>query len=160
MSTSLASLEPDTRSLAEEWLARVREEQIPFRISSTRRSRAEQARLFRRFQRGESRFPVAPPGTSTHESGEALDVVFQTGEDAQSAAAFLPEGLIWPDPIGDSVHFEKEDAAGPEDTSEEGGETPEERVVRGIGGFPADVLSLGAKETRRALCRLGFKSFC
>lgn len=45
------------------------------RITSTIRSRAEQARLYRRYLAGLSRFPAAPPGSSLHEKGLAIDIV-------------------------------------------------------------------------------------
>ena len=44
------------------------------RVTSARRSRAEQARLYRRWQMGLMPGPVAPPGLSYHEYGRAIDV--------------------------------------------------------------------------------------
>jgi hypothetical protein len=45
------------------------------RVTSTIRGRTEQARLYRRFQAGLAKYPVAPPGTSAHEFGYAFDMV-------------------------------------------------------------------------------------
>lgn len=45
------------------------------RVTSGFRSRAEQARLYAAYQRGETRYPAAPPGYSLHEYGLAIDMV-------------------------------------------------------------------------------------
>lgn len=45
------------------------------RVTSARRSRAEQERLYRRYLAGLSQFPAAPPGKSLHEQGRAIDMV-------------------------------------------------------------------------------------
>jgi len=44
-------------------------------VTSARRSRAKQARLYRAWLRGESRIPALPPGRSLHERGLAWDMV-------------------------------------------------------------------------------------
>lgn len=71
------------------------------RITSTFRSYASQERLYRRYLRGESRFPAAPPGRSAHEKGLAFDMVSDDNE-------WL--GAVWNNWGGkwsptDSVHF-------------------------------------------------------
>lgn len=74
----------------------------PVPITSGLRSRAEQAALWA--DRLRNPFPVAPPGTSKHERGLAVDV----------PSAFLPTlvpvaaraGLCRPYPTTDPVHFE------------------------------------------------------
>src|SRR5439155_23074607 len=43
-------------------------------VTSVRRSYASQARLYRNFLRGRSRYPAAPPGRSAHEHGRAFDL--------------------------------------------------------------------------------------
>ena len=71
-------------------------------VTSGWRSRAEQAALWA--DRLRNPFPVAPPGTSKHERGLAVDV----------PTAFLPlllpvadrAGLCRPFPVADPVHFE------------------------------------------------------
>lgn len=45
------------------------------RITSVTRSRAQQRRLWERYQRGQAQFPAAPPGRSMHEYGLAWDMV-------------------------------------------------------------------------------------
>ncbi len=71
-------------------------------ITSGFRSHEEQARLYGR--RGSNPYPVAPPGSSLHERGLAIDV----------SIAFVPKlltvaartGLCRPYPATDPVHFE------------------------------------------------------
>lgn len=43
-------------------------------VTSTRRTRAEQTRLYAAFVNGQSRYPAAPPGSSWHEYGRAFDI--------------------------------------------------------------------------------------
>jgi len=43
-------------------------------VTSARRSRADQYRLYQKFLRGESTIPAAPPGLSLHEHGLAFDM--------------------------------------------------------------------------------------
>src|SRR5260370_7363710 len=45
------------------------------RLTSTIRTRSEQRRLFNRFLAGQAGYPVAPPGFSAHEHGEAFDLL-------------------------------------------------------------------------------------
>jgi hypothetical protein len=75
------------------------------RVTSTRRGRSEQARLYRRFLAGAAGFPVAPPGFSAHEYGEAFDMVTSPME------ALEDVGYTWQQWGGgwnpaDAVHFE------------------------------------------------------
>ncbi len=75
------------------------------RITSTVRTRSEQARLYRRFLAGASGYPVAPPGFSAHEYGEAFDMVTSPMEAlADVGATWLDWGGYWGP--GDAVHFE------------------------------------------------------
>jgi len=79
---------------------------IPFRITSTWRSRAAQERLYRAWlARGKTGLPAAPPGTSTHEYGLAFDADFpkeKTSAVVDIAARF---GMVWFGP-SDRVHFD------------------------------------------------------
>jgi hypothetical protein len=75
------------------------------RVTSTKRTRSEQARLYRRFLAGAAGFPVAPPGFSAHEYGEAFDMVTSPME------ALEDVGYTWQQWGGgwnpaDAVHFE------------------------------------------------------
>ena len=74
----------------------------PLPITSGYRSVAEQARLWSK--RGANPFPVAPPGTSMHERGLAIDV---TSSFAETLARMSEDtGLCRPYPRTDPVHFE------------------------------------------------------
>jgi D-alanyl-D-alanine dipeptidase len=69
------------------------------RISSAYRSREKQEELWN--NRANNRYPVAPPGTSSHERGQAVDILnFQTAE-----RYLKQQGLYRPDPVGDPIHF-------------------------------------------------------
>jgi hypothetical protein len=75
------------------------------RVTSTVRSYSEQRRLYNRFLAGQAGFPVAPPGYSAHEYGEAFDMVVSPME------ALADVGYTWRDWGGgwnpaDAVHFE------------------------------------------------------
>lgn len=75
------------------------------RVTSTVRTRSEQSRLYRRFLAGASGYPVAPPGSSSHEYGEAFDMVVTPME------ALADVGYTWQQWGGgwnpaDAVHFE------------------------------------------------------
>src|SRR5229473_2661208 len=75
------------------------------RVTSTRRSRSEQRRLYARYLAGQAGFPVAPPGYSAHEYGEAFDMV------VTPMAALADVGETWQTWGGawnpnDAVHFE------------------------------------------------------
>src|SRR5258708_14271525 len=75
------------------------------RVTSTRRSRSEQRRLYSRYLAGQAGFPVAPPGYSAHEYGEAFDMFFTPMEAlADVGATWQSWGGAW-NPA-DAVHFE------------------------------------------------------
>lgn len=90
------------------------------RISSGLRTRAEQEQLYA--NRANNRYPVAKPGTSKHELGKALDIVFDGGNDSdyqRLAALMSPRGFKW---LGDydKVHFEVDPNYPKTDISENG----------------------------------------
>jgi hypothetical protein len=75
------------------------------RLTSTLRSHAEQKRLYARYLAGQAGFPVAPPGSSAHEYGEAFDLVVSPMDYlADVGATWLAWGGYWGP--GDAVHFE------------------------------------------------------
>src|SRR5260370_31326543 len=80
MSTSLRDLAPHTRPKVSAWLASLRDAGVQGQITSTRRSRLEQTRLWKRFVSGQSILPSAPPRSSKHEVGLAINIVFPTDE--------------------------------------------------------------------------------
>ncbi len=77
---------------------------IPAQVTSGVRTRSQQARLYRRYLAGLNPYPVAPPGTSDHELGLAVDI--WTGSSALNAAlgrAWTRAGGRWN--ARDEVHF-------------------------------------------------------
>src|SRR5467141_3606760 len=76
------------------------------RVTSTVRTRSQQARLYRGYLANPQRaYPVAPPGYSAHEYGEAFDLVVAPME------ALADVGYTWQQWGGgwnpdDAVHFE------------------------------------------------------
>ena len=74
----------------------------PVPVTSGYRSRAEQADLYR--HRDSNPYPVAPPGSSRHELGLAVDVPLSFVPELLSVAGRV--GLCQPYPRADPVHFE------------------------------------------------------
>ena len=75
------------------------------RVTSTVRTTSEQRRLYSRFLAGQAGYPVAPPGSSAHEYGEAFDMVVTPMEAlADVAYTWQSWGGGW-NP-GDAIHFE------------------------------------------------------
>jgi hypothetical protein len=74
----------------------------PISITSGYRSRQDQERLFA--NRANNPYPVAPPGSSMHEQGLAVDV--SPGAVPDVARVGPRSGLCHPFPEADPVHFE------------------------------------------------------
>lgn len=75
------------------------------RVTSGRRTRAQQERLYRRYLAGQSRFPAAPPGTSAHEYGYAFDLlVYPESALADVGATWISWGGVWHP--SDPIHME------------------------------------------------------
>ena len=106
MAASLDGLVDELRDAARELDAAVWRSGLQGRFTSTYRSNAEQARLYRAFISGRHAFPVAPPGSSAHEYGEAFDYLVSPAEFQRDV------GLTWVSWGGewggdsDVVHFE------------------------------------------------------
>lgn len=76
---------------------------IAYTITSVYRSPQKQAALYERWLKGQNKYPVAPPGTSRHELGRAMDVVMPDW-------AYEPVGQLWKRLGGqwspsDEIHF-------------------------------------------------------
>lgn len=104
--TSLASLQPWLQPYAK-WLLSVAPSvgARSLRVTSVKRSRAQQVSLYRDFLAGRARYPVARPGTSKHEYGLAFDMV------TEPYSALWPLGELWKKAGGfwsasDPIHFE------------------------------------------------------
>lgn len=73
------------------------------RLTSTYRNRRTQARMYRQWLRGDWPLPVAPPGTSVHQYGLAMDLVSR--DNAHLGSIWEKMGHTWGG-SGDPVHFE------------------------------------------------------
>lgn len=78
------------------------------RVTSTVRSRSEQARLYRRYLAGKSRFPAAPPGRSKHQLGRAIDIIARPEVLRMLGEAWerLGPSFRWGGRFNDAIHFE------------------------------------------------------
>lgn len=103
MSASLGTLEPWLQPWAR-WL--IAHYPAGITITSTRRSRAKQTALYRRYLAGKHPYPVLPPGRSMHEYGRAWDMV------THPYSVLYQLGPIWRSVGGrwggesDPIHFE------------------------------------------------------
>lgn len=105
-----------------EWIVQYLQWYDPtIRVSSAYRSPTEQAKLYRRYQAGLMPGPVAPPGSSKHELGRAIDV-WSSGWERRFDPRDPPEalrlaGAVWRSVGGiwgggftsvapDPIHFE------------------------------------------------------
>ncbi len=99
-------LVPELRDAAQYLLQEASRAGLQPRITSAFRSYSQQTRLYRRFLRGQSRFPALPPGSSAHEYGEAFDMVVSPEAYLADVGAFWTSlGGAWGS-TADPVHFE------------------------------------------------------
>jgi len=105
MAASLDALVAELREYARALVDAAGAAGLQPRITSTVRGHSEQRRLYNRFLAGTSGYPVAPPGSSAHEYGEAFDLVVSPME------ALADVGYTWQTWGGgwnpaDAIHFE------------------------------------------------------
>lgn len=105
MSASLEALIPEFQTYAKSLVDLAGRAGVQPRVTSTLRTHSQQARLYSAFLRGETHYPVAPPGRSSHEYGFAMDLVVDTQENLHDLGqVWRSWGGLWsPD---DEVHFE------------------------------------------------------
>jgi D-alanyl-D-alanine carboxypeptidase len=148
------------------------------RVTSTLRSHTQQQRLYAAYLRGESKYPVAPPGASAHEFGFAFDMVAATTEDLHDLGTVWRQwGGVW-SPT-DEVHFEYPGFSAPnlpEDLPVSAADDLIRQTAQRYVDLPwyaslftpfaatavsgtIDQESQGSPGAR-LLCRLGAKSFC
>jgi D-alanyl-D-alanine carboxypeptidase-like protein len=116
VSAGIRGLQTRAQPIVRAFLNHLAKHGISARITSTRRSPSEQAKLYAAAQSGKSRFPAAPPGRSTHATGLAFDVIFNhLTPPAQppypwpyEAVGQLWEslGYTWGGRFGDPIHFD------------------------------------------------------
>jgi hypothetical protein len=106
MGASLDHLVDELREPARALDAAVWQSGLQGRFTSTYRARAEQERLYRAYISGRHAFPVAPPGSSAHEYGEAFDYLVTPSEyQTDVGLTWVSWGGEWGG-AGDVVHFE------------------------------------------------------
>lgn len=107
MATSLDALIPELVAPARSLVDVANRAGVQPRVTSTLRTRSEQARLYRRFQAGASKYPAAPPGRSAHEYGYAFDIVVVGDENlADLGQVWESWGGVWGGANRDPIHFE------------------------------------------------------
>lgn len=103
----LHSLIPELQPYASELLRIAGAARLNPRITSTRRTTTQQARLYRNYLAGAATYPVAPPGTSPHEFGFAFDMVTSPMEALNELGTLWESwGGVWGGRFNDEVHFE------------------------------------------------------
>lgn len=107
---SVSSLHPRFRPYAKELLDVARKLDSRFVLTSAKRTRTEQQRLYNAWLKGLSPFPASAPGSSSHELGLAVDLA-RLGKPAaedpllrQLGAAWKAAGGVWGGE-SDPVHF-------------------------------------------------------
>lgn len=107
MSGSIYTLIPEMQPFARQLIQVAANAGMNPRVTSTRRSTAEQARLYQRYVAGQSEYPVAPPGTSAHEFGFAMDMIVSYAEWLnQLGTVWTSWGGVWGGAFNDPIHFE------------------------------------------------------
>lgn len=146
MGGRLVDLTPDLLPFAQALLDAAGAAGLQPRITSTVRTHSEQGRLYRGYLANPARaYPVAPPGYSAHEYGEAFDMVVSPMEAlADVGATWIEWGGGW-NP-GDAVHFELPGAS--ERARKAGSE------FRGSTGIIGGTIDLVTGSTVAALLRL------
>lgn len=153
MSVDLNSLLPEFQPYARGLIQVVGRAGLLPQVTSTRRSRSEQTRLYDAYlARGRTGLPAAPPGSSAHEFGYAFDMVV-------SPLQYLPVvGTYWAQLGGvwhpsDPVHFEY-----PGFNPDELPESPIATIIEMLSSFLPPFLWLGRtneKGIRELAARFG-----
>src|SRR5438105_1469190 len=98
----LDNLQPETRNALMTARADLDKAGISYTITSGARSYAAQAALYA--NRFTNPNPVAPPGSSKHESGLAVDISVPPAQRGAATQILAQHGLSWYGP-GDPVHY-------------------------------------------------------
>ena len=100
-------MHPTARRAAQALLDYGRAAGISLTVTSAFRSRSKQAKLYRAYLRGESRYPAQPPGKSMHEHGVAFDLHAPNPAILRAlGAAWESIGGTWGGRFGDPIHFD------------------------------------------------------
>lgn len=102
MAVTYSGLHPTLRTIIRNLPAVSREYGFRYRITSAYRSPSKQAWLYQQYLAGKTPYVVAPPGTSLHEKGLAIDVISDRPD--YLVSLLTSAGLSWGGE-GDPVHF-------------------------------------------------------
>lgn len=106
MGQSTLTLPSQVRIALSRARADLRQRGINTFVTSTVRSIREQTFLYNQFLRGNTSFPVAPPGQSNHQFGLAVDLVPEKPSDLPEVVEIMRSvGFQWAG-TADSVHFD------------------------------------------------------
>lgn len=126
MSADLNALIPELQEPAKQLVILAGRAGVQPKVTSTLRSHTQQTKLYNAYLRGETQYPVAPPGTSAHEFGYAFDMICDTKENLHDlGSVWVSWGGKWNN--ADEVHFEYPGFS-PSIA------TPQERVAPAVGG--------------------------
>lgn len=111
--TSRTLLQPEFRVRVNGFLHEMDSQDVRYTVTSTKRSFDEQKKLWLDYLAGRRKLPAAPPGTSKHETGTAIDIVFHPRPGGHGALSMADIesiadrwGLHRPLPTKDPVHWE------------------------------------------------------
>jgi hypothetical protein len=99
-------LDQRVRPIAEWFVRELERAGVTVTVTSTRRSVAEQRRLYKAYIEGRSKYPAAPPGQSTHGSGLAFDLHLDPPVYASAGAVWERLGFTWGGRFNDEIHFD------------------------------------------------------
>jgi len=103
---SLRSLDDRVIAFAQWFVRTLQAAGVNVTVTSTRRSMAEQQRLWDNYQAGRSRYPAARPGTSQHGLGLAFDLHLDPPVYAAAGRLWESFGLTWGGRFNDEIHFD------------------------------------------------------
>lgn len=153
--TSLDALTPEFIPYAKAFVQFLGNNRLHPQITSTRRSRAEQSRLYDAYiARGRTGLPAAPPGASAHEYGYAVDLLVSPQEYLYAVGNYWSQlGGVWHP--SDPVHFEY---PGFVPQAETAAESPLVGIIETLSSFLPPVFWLGKtneREIRALAARFG-----
>lgn len=103
---SLRTLDRDTRTVAQEFVRFLQANGVNVTVTSTRRSMAEQKRLYANYLAGRSKYPAAAPGKSTHGAGLAFDLHLDPPLYEAAGRVWEAAGFTWGGRFNDPIHFD------------------------------------------------------
>lgn len=103
---SLRTLDANVAPIAQAFVRWLQAHKVRVTITSTRRSMAEQQRLYDAYIHGRSKYPAAKPGTSMHGIGWAFDLHLDPPVYKAAGEAWERAGFTWGGRFDDEIHFD------------------------------------------------------